>query len=155
MDRTLVKQVEFILATEPASRNSDITLTIAIWKHYYPDYLIEEDGKYLVELSRLFNLPREDNIKRVRAKFQNEERVYLPTTREVFIERAKLSIEWKAFLGYKVPEDWENKLDLYFSSRFGAKKPEVKENWQAKRKRELAEKLAETQEVLFTNEKET
>lgn len=39
----------------------------------------EIDGVYFVSLGKLFDLPREDNIKRIRAKIQNEEKLFLPT----------------------------------------------------------------------------
>lgn len=97
--RKLTEQVEFILATNPKSRDSDIRLTIELWKKYY-DWLIDPDGK--IELERLFEFPREDSIKRIRARIQNKERRYLPNDPAVFLERAKLSREWREFLGYRL-----------------------------------------------------
>jgi hypothetical protein len=100
--KTLQKQVETILANYPETRNSDIQLMIQLWMDFYPELL---SGRY-VFLDNLFDLPREDNIKRIRAQFQNTKRVFLPTSTEVCIERFKLSKEWKRFLGYHV--DWNN-----------------------------------------------
>lgn len=117
--QTLTQQIEFILSTTPESRNSDITLTMELWQHYYKDlFIYSKSGKPFVALERLFDLPREDNIKRIRAKIQNEERRYLPTNVEVLIERAKLSKEWKEFFGYNVnwgDEDWGNAIANYFT----------------------------------------
>lgn len=134
MTRTLIEEVEFILATMPESRNSDITLMIELWKHYYKDLLLyhPRTSEPYIKLSNLFEMPREDNIKRIRAKIQNEERRYLPTNEEVFNERARLSTEWRQFLGYKNDTDFNGRLHTYFVSKFGEpKKPSS--TWQAKR----------------------
>lgn len=116
----LTQKVEAVLATEPQSRNSDITLTQEIWKKYHTESLIyhPNTNEPFVKLSHLFDLPREDNIKRIRAKIQNEERRYLPTDPKVFYERARLSNEWKQFLGYNVnwtDETWVEKCNNYLN----------------------------------------
>mgnify|MGYP000844596995 CR=1 FL=1 len=100
--QTLKDQVEFILTTVPESRNSDITLTIELWKYYYPQSVHrgEKTGKYYILIDKLFDLPREDNIKRIRAEIQNVEHRYLPTEVAILIERARMSKEWREFLGY-------------------------------------------------------
>lgn len=98
--QTLKNQVEFILTTIPATRNSDITLTIELWKYYYKASILERNGEYYIGLKQLFDLPREDNIKRIRAQIQNEDRRLLPTDLNILIERARASKEWKDFLGY-------------------------------------------------------
>lgn len=119
MDITnLVHQIDFILSTEPETRNSDITLTIAIWKRYFPKFIIhsEKTNKDYVEITTLFDLPREDNIKRVRAKIQNEERRYLPTDPAIFLERAKLSKDWREFLGYHLHKNPDTLSDFDYQS---------------------------------------
>lgn len=64
---------------------------------------VEESGqqklvpKPLIELGKIMDLPREDNIKRIRAKIQNEEHKYLPTTLEVARQRKISEEEWKAW----------------------------------------------------------
>jgi len=98
-----------VLKHYPETRNSDITLTQEVWKNFYPQYLTKQDGRFYIDIQSLFTVPREDHIKRIRAKIQNERREWLPTDIKVFIERVKLSKEWKAFLGYKVFWD-ENSL---------------------------------------------
>ena len=114
MDKnTLVHQVEFVLNTEPETRNSDITLTIAIWKRYYTHLIDPQDKIYIKDL---FELPREDNIKRIRSKIQNEERAYLPTDPAIFLERAKLSKEWREFLDYKVGKNPDTLTDFDFQN---------------------------------------
>lgn len=115
----LTRKVRTILQNVPASRNSDITLTLSIWVTYHKDMLQEDPrrpGKYVVPLRHVFDLPREDNIKRIRAKIQNEERLYLPTDPEILMQRAKLSKEWRTFLGYNTYWDdkaWQNAIDNY------------------------------------------
>jgi hypothetical protein len=99
----LIGQVKNTLAIFPEARNSDIRLTIELWKMYYRPFLHEDERLGLmIKIDDLFDLPREDNIKRIRATIQNEDRMYLPTNIEVFIARAKASDEWRQFLGYKV-----------------------------------------------------
>ncbi len=128
MNRTLVQQVEFILSTIPESRNSDITLTTEIWKRYHQGSMIKTEVGEAVLLRDLFDLPREDNVKRVRAKIQNEERRYLPTDEKIFQERAKLSKEWRAFLGYKIGK---NPLDLSDTDYLAYIRGELKPNQQS------------------------
>ena len=88
MKRELKKQVEYCLKYFPDTRNSDVTLMIKIWKMYYPhkvlvskklDSLGGTIEQFGINLDSLYDLPREDHIKRYRAKFQNDEMKYLPT----------------------------------------------------------------------------
>ena len=45
-----------------------------IWYKFHNSKLVKlDDGTQAVRLKDLFDLPREDNIKRLRAKIQNEE----------------------------------------------------------------------------------
>lgn len=84
------------------TRNSDIKLTIAIWQKYYPDYVLDtsQGEKSGIFLDALFILPREDNVKRIRAKIQNEEHKFLPTDPEVRKKRKISEEEWYDYLGY-------------------------------------------------------
>lgn len=120
--QNVAEMVEAVLCTVPESRNSDITLTIEVWKSYCSDVLMyhPETNEPYVSLARLFDLPREDHIKRIRAKIQNVERRYLPTKVEILIERAKLSDEWKQFLGYTPywrEENWQKYVRDYMQKR--------------------------------------
>lgn len=110
MASTLKDKVEFILSTVPESRNSDITLTIELWRHYYGDLLFQ-DGN-CVMLKELWNLPREDHLKRYRAQLQNVELKYLPTDITILVERAKLSGDWKRRLGYNSITQWDDETWL-------------------------------------------
>ena len=106
----LLKQIEYILGTQPETRNSDIKLTQKIWSFYYPQFIMNHPNGEMIFIRDLFELPSQDDIKRIRAKIQNEDRRYLPTEINVLIKRAKNSKEWRSFLGYK-PE-W---LDIHWS----------------------------------------
>lgn len=96
--KDLDKKVRYCLEKDEASRNSDIRLTQVIWWTYYRDSLKEIDTVFYVSLGKLFDLPREDNIKRIRAKIQNEERLFLPTDPAVAKKRGWLEDEWRMYL---------------------------------------------------------
>lgn len=96
--KNLKSQVEDILRTIPQSRNSDITLTLLIWKKYYPQLLI--DNGSAVKLAELYKLPREDNVKRVRAQFQNDKKMFWPTDEKVAKARGMNIDEWRVAMGY-------------------------------------------------------
>ena len=83
MEKAIKAKVEYILEEFSETRNSDIELMIKIIKFYYPNYIYETHcGNKAVCLSALHDLPREDHIKRIRAKF-NSVGKYLPTEWEV------------------------------------------------------------------------
>lgn len=100
--KDLDKKVRYALKNDERSRNSDIRLTQVIWWTFYRDSLKEIDGVYFVSLGKLFDLPREDNIKRIRAKIQNEERLFLPTDPAIAKKRGWKEDEWRRHLGYSV-----------------------------------------------------
>ena len=100
--KDLDRKVRYCLSKDEASRNSDIRLTQVIWWTYYRDSLKEIDNVFYVSLGKLFDLPREDNIKRIRAKIQNEEKLYLPTDPKVAKKRGWLEDDWRTYLGLPV-----------------------------------------------------
>lgn len=83
------------------SRNSDITLTIAVWKRFYSSRIkkSQESGKLGVYLEDLFHLPSQDHIKRIRAHFQNDKMKYLPTSLEVVKQRKINEEVWRKTMG--------------------------------------------------------
>lgn len=104
----LTKQILEVLENTPASRDSDQYLTLCIWNRYYPRYIKNEetvidvvDGKEVtaivkyVALKDIMNLPREDNIKRIRAKIQNEQNKFLPTSWAVAKQRKINETVWR------------------------------------------------------------
>jgi hypothetical protein len=99
--KNLKDKVITILSQQEQSRNSDIILTQHIWYNYYQKYLFKSvDDRWSVRIGDLFNLPSQDNIKRIRAKIQNEEHKYLPTDPEIRKKRQIKEEEWRRYLGY-------------------------------------------------------
>lgn len=101
----LEKKIRAILADDPKSRNSDIRLTQMIWWRYYQDKIVMHNAgngspKACVALEDLFDLPREDNVKRIRAKIQNDLKEFLPTDPAVARKRGWEIEEWRDYLGY-------------------------------------------------------
>ena len=92
---------EVVLRDIPETRNSDITLTIEIWKKFFSHYLIvrESDKEIFVKLKHLYLMPREDNVKRIRAKI-NEEGKYLPTDEKVAKQRKLNMDEWHKAMAF-------------------------------------------------------
>jgi len=97
-------QVEYFLRNEPATRDSDSLLTIRIWRKFYEnnfnnlahDILSHNDAG---AFDHLRELPSQDNIKRIRAAF-NQESKYFPTSWEVAKKRGIKEDEWRIELGY-------------------------------------------------------
>lgn len=93
-------QVEYCLATFPETRDSDISLLLKIWNEYYPQRIfLTEFGNPAVMLSDLYELPREDGVKRYRAHFQNDHNLYLPTSWEVAKQRKINEERWREAMG--------------------------------------------------------
>ena len=98
----LKDKVEIALKDDPNTRDSDITLMIYIWKRWHA----VEDS---VLLTRLYFLPREDNIKRIRAKFCSEGKEWAyPTIWEIAKRRGILENIWRKVLGYPSRESTLN-----------------------------------------------
>jgi len=76
----LKSQVKLCLKNEPSTRNSDITLTIRIWQQFH-------DINSSIQLSQLYDLPRQSSIKRIRAEFQNKLGMFLPSVWTVARQR--------------------------------------------------------------------
>lgn len=100
--KDLDTKVRNMLYADEQSRNSDIRLMHMIWVKYYPSLLKTVDGKIHVRLQNMYDLPREDNIKRIRAKIQNVEHLYPPTVWEVAKKRGMKEDEWRKYLGKPV-----------------------------------------------------
>lgn len=99
---TLKREVELVLRDQPETRNSDIALTIAIWERFYTEKIrTSSTGNKGVLLRDLYTLPREDNVKRIRAIF-NAEKKYLPTEWKVAKQRGIKELEWREALGYPI-----------------------------------------------------
>jgi len=111
-NNSIKNQVEKILQTNIQSRNSDITLMIELWKTYYSDLLMnkKDTDEYAVNLRMLFTLPPQDNIKRYRAFFQNNEGKYLPTSLKVAKQRRIKENVWRSEMKIHKPvESYQHK----------------------------------------------
>ena len=94
----LKKAVEKILEDVPATRNSDSLLTITLWKKHFPNMILaSREGEY-IQLERILDLPREDEIGRARRKIQ--EKKYPPTDEAVARARKFNMDEWRVAMGY-------------------------------------------------------
>lgn len=98
--KNLRKAIEHILKNIPETRNSDQYLTLCIWKNFCPDVVKNFDGVDYIAMKDFMELPREDNIKRLRAKIQNEEHKYLPTSWEVAKQRQIDESVWRNYVNY-------------------------------------------------------
>ena len=97
----LRKQILHTLEVDKSSRNSDIRLTQMIWYLFYREKLVPIGDSLAIKIKDLFELPREDSIKRIRAKIQNEEHLFVPTDEKIALKRGFDNVqEWRSFLGY-------------------------------------------------------
>lgn len=85
-------------------REDDVHLTMHIWVKHYGSKVHNDEGHPYVYLSDIGKLPREDRVKRIRAKIQNEEHQYLPGNPEVRRKRNIGESEWRQYLGYNQAE---------------------------------------------------
>lgn len=101
----LKEQVIKILTDHPTARNSDIWLTCKLWATYYPSKIHRElgNGPQFVYLKDIIDLPREDNIKRIRAIIQNQEGTLLPTSLEVAMKRNINEQVWREYIKHNTP----------------------------------------------------
>lgn len=96
----LKKQVETLLEECPATRDSDQYLTLKIWLKYYPEKLdLSDPANPRIAFKDIMILPREDNVKRIRAKLQNDQLKWLPTKLEVVKKRKINEVVWRARMG--------------------------------------------------------
>ncbi|HDZ60979.1 MAG TPA: hypothetical protein ENH46_04705 [Candidatus Pacearchaeota archaeon] len=89
----LKNQIEKVLEDYSETRNSDIALTIKIWQEFHG---IEDT----IQLTQLYDLPREDNIKRYRATIQNTEGKFYPTSIDIARKRGIEESKWRIALGH-------------------------------------------------------
>lgn len=101
MKENLKQKIIERLTNVPQCRDSDQYLTLSIWSKYHSEKMFKNQaGEICVRLRDIMELPREDNVKRIRAKL-NEEGLYLSENLEVLRKRKQLENEWRERLGYK------------------------------------------------------
>ena len=90
------QKVRFILETIEGTENCDITLMIEILKFYHPNQLLlDELGNPIgISFEEMYNVPREDHIKRYRAFFNSIGR-YITTDKEVAKQRGLSEEKWR------------------------------------------------------------
>jgi hypothetical protein len=92
--KQLQNQIRETLKKYPHTRNSDITLTIQVWQDFY-------SVGNVIKVEELYDLPREDTIKRIRAKFCEDLQPWAyPTDETVARQRQINEEEWRIALGY-------------------------------------------------------
>jgi hypothetical protein len=86
----LKKIILEVLSNTPKARDDDQYLTLCIWNRYFKSKMLTIPGdplkKTYVALTDILVLPREDNVKRIRAVIQNDEGKFLPTTLAFLIQ---------------------------------------------------------------------
>ncbi len=105
--QNLKNEIYYCLQHFPETRNSDIELTIKIWKKFYSKYLFvrptsttQTNPTYWIDLESLWSIPSQDDIKRLRAKIQNPnpttnyQGMYPPTCWEVAKKRHWNEQQW-------------------------------------------------------------
>lgn len=99
---TLKNQVLKVLTKYPKTRDSDVRLMLTLWLIYYPSRIHKQDddpnNPPFVYLKDIMELPREDNIKRIRAVIQNVEGKFLPTSLQVAKQRKINEEVWRDYI---------------------------------------------------------
>ena len=94
----LKDQVEIILKDYPKTRDSDVTLTIEIWKKFYKAHIkVASNGELGIYLKSLYSLPKAYDIQRYRAMINAEGR-FLPTDSRVRRKRRINEEMWRAYV---------------------------------------------------------
>ena len=92
----LAGKVEECLQKDEQSRNSDIRLYNFLLLHF-PAYknklIVDEFNNYSIPLKVRYELPKEEDVCRIRRKFNNKG-LYLPTSEEVLKQRKLMEKEW-------------------------------------------------------------
>lgn len=94
--KNLREQVERCLQDFPETRDSDITLTIKIWETFFQGHVkVGSTGQRGIWFTSLYKIPREDNVKRHRAVFQNVLGLYMPSTLKIAQQRKIREEVWR------------------------------------------------------------
>lgn len=106
--KNLKSMVLQVLRDFPMSRDSDAWLTVKLWCVFYPsriqktEWTNPENGKTkdrkFIYLDDIIDLPKEDQVKRVRAIIQNEENKFLPTSLDVAKQRKINEDTWREYI---------------------------------------------------------
>jgi len=103
MRRDLKRKVLYCLEKYPETRNSDIKLTVAIWSEYHRQHIFKDErGEWCIKIRSLEELPTQDDVKRWRAKIQNNPNkpMFVPTDKIIAKFRGWKEEDWRRALGY-------------------------------------------------------
>ena len=99
--KNLRDKVEACLKEYPLTRNNDIGLfNILLWKFYRDKLHTFPDNTLYIKLTNLSLVPKQSDVQRIRAHFQNKCNIYLPTLPEVREKRRIAEADYKRSLGY-------------------------------------------------------
>jgi len=88
-----------MLEAVPNTRNHDGELWAYVCNHFFPDSFRTIDGERWVRVKDVaYNLPSQDNIKRIRAQFQNDDGLFPPTDPQVVLKRQRNEKEWESHI---------------------------------------------------------
>jgi hypothetical protein len=99
----LKKMVYAALIKDKQSRNDDVRLTQVVWYDNFDWCFKKIDGKYYINTEAMKDIPREDQISRIRRKLQEEclkgkiKENILPTREDIVRKRRMNEIEWYKF----------------------------------------------------------
>lgn len=94
----LKAKILYVLEKVPKTRDDDVELMLYIWNMFYKGKTHYYDAKLGVTFENIRELPRHDDIKRIRALIQNEEHLFLPTSEQVRKRRRIAESQWVAWL---------------------------------------------------------
>ena len=93
MIKSTKDEVEYCLREFKETRNSDVNFTIRVWEQFH-------GVKESLKLTRLFDIPSQSHIVRLRADFQNNHGLYPPTSWAVAKARGYEENAWRKLLDY-------------------------------------------------------
>lgn len=93
---TLKDKVEYILYKFPSTRDCDVELTLMVYVEFFKNRIVYRNDRIYIPASSLFVLPTQDNIRRIRAYFQNTKGKYPPCDPDTIKRRGTLECVWKS-----------------------------------------------------------
>jgi hypothetical protein len=92
--KDLKSKVQYCLEKYVEARNSDVKLCNYLLLEFYKEYLNYEGISPYIYLKDLYNVPKFENICRLRRKF-NEKKMFLATDPFIIKERRKRERDWR------------------------------------------------------------
>jgi len=99
-------EIRDILRHHEAARNNDVQLAILYWWKHHPGVVVKptEGGEWRIDctLDEFVKLPNVDKMKRIRAKIQNDDKMYLPTDQKVLEHRSKFHKNQRSYAEWRL-----------------------------------------------------